>query len=54
MAAQTRAELRGKVQTVLGLVEPERLGPTLMHEHLLLDLVRPPPEPAAPDSGDFF
>lgn len=41
MPALSRGELRGKVQTVLGLIEPERLGPTLMHEHLLLDLVRP-------------
>ncbi|NUX57651.1 phosphotriesterase family protein [Paraburkholderia youngii] len=32
---------RGKVQTVLGLVEPAALGPTLMHEHLLIDLVPP-------------
>jgi phosphotriesterase-related protein len=29
----------GRVQTVLGLVEPARLGLTLMHEHLLLDQV---------------
>jgi len=41
MAGVTREQLRGKAQTVLGLEAPERLGPTLMHEHLLLDLVRP-------------
>ena len=29
---------RGQVQTVLGPVEPESLGPTSMHEHLLLSL----------------
>ena len=29
---------KGKVQTVLGIVEPECLGITLMHEHLLTDL----------------
>ena len=29
--------LSGKVQTVLGLVEPDDLGVTLPHEHLLLD-----------------
>lgn len=29
----------GLVQTVLGPVEPGRLGPTLTHEHLLVDLV---------------
>ena len=27
----------GKVQTVLGAIEPESLGITLMHEHLVLD-----------------
>lgn len=36
-----RASLRGKVQTVRGLIEPDALGPTLMHEHLLCDLVPP-------------
>ena len=30
--------LVGKVQTVTGLVEPEQLGPTMMHEHLFVDL----------------
>ena len=30
--------LSGKVQTVLGPVEPELLGVTLTHEHLLIDL----------------
>ena len=29
---------RGQVQTVLGPVEPSSLGPTSMHEHLLLSL----------------
>jgi len=32
-----RAELRGKVQTVLGLIDPEDLGVTLPHEHLVCD-----------------
>lgn len=31
----------GLVQTVLGPVAPETLGPTLMHEHLFLDIRRP-------------
>ncbi len=31
----------GKIQTVLGLISPEELGPTLMHEHLLIDLNPP-------------
>jgi phosphotriesterase-related protein len=33
--------MKGKVQTVLGLIEPEDLGPTLLHEHILVD-IRPP------------
>jgi phosphotriesterase-related protein len=37
----TRDELRGKVQTVTGLIEPAELGPTLLHEHLLCDLTPP-------------
>jgi phosphotriesterase-related protein len=37
----TRDQLKGKVQTVLGLLEPEALGRTLMHEHVLCD-IRPP------------
>ena len=32
---------QGKVQTVCGLIEPEELGPTLMHEHVLWDVTRP-------------
>ena len=40
-------ELSGRVQTVLGSIEPESLGITLTHEHLLIDLAcyfRPPDE----------
>ena len=33
-----RENLAGKVQTVLGPIDPERLGVTLTHEHLLVDL----------------
>ena len=40
-----RDKLKGKVQTVRGPIEPDRLGPTLMHEHLLCDVT--PPELAA-------
>ena len=32
------SDLAGKVQTVLGPVDPEDLGRTLMHEHILTDL----------------
>lgn len=32
-----RSELKGKVQTVLGLISPEDLGITLTHEHFIVD-----------------
>ncbi|MGQ0664316.1 MAG: phosphotriesterase family protein [Pseudomonadota bacterium] len=32
---------KGKIQTVRGLIAPEALGPTLMHEHILWDVTRP-------------
>ena len=41
----TRAERCGKIQSVRGLIDADRLGPTLMHEHLLCDIT--PPELAA-------
>ena len=34
----SRGDLAGKVQTVLGAVNPETLGVTLPHEHLFVDL----------------
>jgi phosphotriesterase-related protein len=37
----SRPDLKGKIQTVLGLIEPRQLGRTLMHEHVLCD-IRPP------------
>ena len=42
-------DLRGKAQTVLGPIEPEALGITLTHEHLLIDLtgIFIPPETAS-------
>jgi phosphotriesterase-related protein len=46
----TRDILRGKAQTVLGMVDPATLGPTLMHEHLLWD-IRTPAMRANPDQG---
>ena len=39
--------VEGKIQTVCGLISPEELGPTLMHEHIFCDLTPPglfPPE----------
>ena len=38
----------GKVQTVMGLIDPSELGPTLMHEHVVCDFTptgRRPEEP---------
>ena len=32
-------ELKGQAQTVLGVVQPEELGPTMTHEHLLIDFM---------------
>jgi phosphotriesterase-related protein len=46
----TRDEMRGRAQTVLGLIDPAELGPTLMHEHLLWD-IRTPAMRADPDQG---
>jgi phosphotriesterase-related protein len=46
----TRDTLRGKAQTVLGIIDPADLGPTLMHEHLLSD-IRTPAMRAEPDQG---
>jgi phosphotriesterase-related protein len=50
MSRLTREALRGRAQSVLGLVDPVTLGPTLMHEHLLLD-IRPPAMRALADQG---
>jgi len=50
MERLNRDELRGKAQTVRGLVDPEVLGATLMHEHLLWD-IRTPAMRADPDQG---
>ena len=36
-----RDSLRGKVQTVTGVIESSALGKTLMHEHLLCDIRTP-------------
>jgi phosphotriesterase-related protein len=46
----TRTELAGKIQTVLGLIEPDQLGRTLMHEHVLCD-IRPPATRTENDLG---
>lgn len=50
MTGATPAAERGQVQTVLGPIAPEALGPTLMHEHLLCD-IRPPAKRTAEALG---
>jgi phosphotriesterase-related protein len=50
MTRLTRDDLRGKAQTVLGVIDPATLGPTLMHEHLIWD-IRTPEMRADPDQG---
>ena len=41
MARLSPSDLKGKAQTVSGLIGPSELGPTLMHEHLLWDIRTP-------------
>ena len=48
------AQLSGKVQTVLGTVDPSTLGMTSTHEHVLIDFVCmyvPPKEPGSSHLG---
>ena len=48
-ARLSRDMLKGRAQTVLGLIDPAELGPTLMHEHLQNDCScwwNPPTDPA--------
>jgi phosphotriesterase-related protein len=37
----TRQELKGRIQTVLGVIDPDDVGPTLMHEHIFCDITPP-------------
>ena len=46
--------LQGKVQTVLGPVAPEKLGATLTHEHMLIDLRVLWGGPCSTEHGDFY
>ncbi|MBT4516203.1 MAG: aryldialkylphosphatase [Chloroflexi bacterium] len=43
--------IAGKVQTVLGPVDPESLGPTITHEHLLIDFTVVFMEPSNTDDA---
>lgn len=41
MSKLDRSALKGRAQTVLGPVDPDTLGPTLMHEHVICDITPP-------------
>ncbi len=47
----TRSPISGKVQTVLGPIKPETLGPTITHEHLLIDFRVVFQQPNNPDEA---
>lgn len=46
-----RNALKGMAQTVTGIVTPDQLGPTLLHEHILCD-IRPPAWKDLPQIGE--
>jgi len=48
--------MMGRIQTVLGCIEPEQLGITMMHEHLLWnqDIYQKPVDPETPDGKLAF
>ncbi|MCH7654166.1 MAG: aryldialkylphosphatase [Chloroflexi bacterium] len=48
------SNIAGKVQTVLGPIEPDALGVTLTHEHLLVDLSVIHTEPAQASATGFY
>lgn len=50
----TDFNLAGKVQTVLGAIEPEELGITLTHEHLLIDMSPLFAEPQQAGAKGFY
>ena len=41
MTRLARSDLKGRSQTVLGLIDPAELGSTLMHEHIICDITPP-------------
>ena len=49
-----KESMAGKVQTVLGPIGPERLGVTLTHEHLLVDLSTLGSPPAEASARDIY
>jgi phosphotriesterase-related protein len=59
MTRLTRDQMRGKAQTVLGLIDPAELGSTLMHEHLIWNITPPgqrsnPPPPSKLDLQQWW
>ena len=46
--------IAGKIQTVLGTISPEKLGVTLTHEHLLIDLSVVYDTPMSASEKGFF
>ncbi len=46
--------MAGKIQTVLGAIEPEGLGVTLTHEHLLIDLSVSARQESAASAREFY
>ncbi len=51
--ARKRSELKGKVQTVRGIIHREQLGFTLPHEHFLMDCSVDFREPADPEEKEL-
>lgn len=50
---RTRAELTGKAQSVMGLIEGDKLGFTLPHEHLFIDTMSWFVEPTDPEGKEI-
>ena len=48
-----KSDLSGKIQTVLGIIDPDALGVTLPHEHLLIDLACAFVEPDDPKGKEL-
>ena len=45
---------KGQILTVLGPIQPEKLGVTLTHDHVLLDLAPILAEPSEPSKKALF
>jgi phosphotriesterase-related protein len=49
VSSVTESAFKGEIQTVTGIIKPEQLGKTLMHEHLLIDLNSPQTRSSIPN-----